>query len=333
MSKQYPHLGQLQHGNTQDQSIHSRGHSSLNTGERAFSIPEQSANDPIKVLLDDLVGKIGVLKFGTDENPRFVPFPAATATEIGFSDFVPSPVVSNNTLADMLFDNDMLRAAVYSASSYLRAGVKLAVIADPNSETSRELIHAQHTYCTAEPLNYEFVAEGVEISDQPSPFAFHNFKLGDEASVGASFELSRRTLKDTPDFALRGLLYDAIAGGIGKAIDKAMASHLGQLTLAPFTLAAAAARGLSMTDLAGITSGSSTDAKLDRGELYLKGVNAHLSAAVGNYVFCPSKFAVAVPQNLRITAKNLTNGGIEFVIWLNAEVLATAQSNTAAWTA
>lgn len=333
MPQPYPYLGQLQHGDNQDQSARAANYLNGNTGERAFNIPAQSPNDPIKVLLDDLASKTGVLKFGTDENPRFVPFPAATATDIGFSDVVPSPVVSNNTLANMLFENDMLRAAVYDASAYLKAGVKLAVIADPNSETTRELVHAQHTYCTAEPLNYEFVAEGVELADQASPFAFHGFKIAEEASVGATFTLSRRTLKDTPKVALNGLLYDAIAGGIGKAIDKAMAAHLGGLTLAPFTLAAAAVRGLSMSDIVGITSGTSTDAILDRGELYLKGVNAHLSAAVGNYVFCPSKFAVAVPQNLRITAKNIKNGAVEFTVWLNVEVLATTQSNTAVWSA
>lgn len=326
MPRPHPYLGQLQHSANQDQN-------QSRAAERAFNIPAQSPNDPIKLLLDDLATKTGAIQFGTAEEPRFVPIPAATAINIGFSDVVPSPVVSNNTLANMLFENDMLRAAVYEASAYLKAGVKMAVIADPNAETTQEIIQAQHTYCTAEPLNYEFLADGENLTDQPSPFAFQGFKIAEEASVGATFTLSRRTLKDTPQFALNGLLYDAIAGGIGKAIDKAMAAHLGSLTLAPFTLAAAANRGLSMGDIVGITSGSSTDAKLDRGELFLKGVKAHLCAAVGNFILAPGKFAVAVPQDLRVTAKRLNNGGVEFTVWTNVEVLATAQSNTAVWSA
>ncbi|MFW6465659.1 hypothetical protein [Acinetobacter baumannii] len=326
MPKPHPYLGQLQHSANQDQS-------QSRAAERAFNIPAQSPNDPIKLLLDDLATKTGAIQFGTAEEPRFVPIPAATAINIGFSDVVPSPVVSNNTLANMLFENDMLRAAVYDASAYLKAGVKLAVIADPNADTTREIIQAQHTFCSAEPLNYEFLADGTSLTDQPSPFAFQGFKIAEEASVGATFTLSRRTLKDTPQFSLNGLLYDAIAGGIGKAIDKAMAAHLGSLTLAPFTLAAAANRGLSMGDIVGITSGSSTDATLDRGELFLKGVKAHLCAATGSYILAPGKFAVAVPQDLRITAKRLNNGAVEFTVWTNVEVLATAQSNTAVWSA
>ena len=300
---------------------------------RALSIPEQSPNDPIKLLLDDLATKTGVIQFGTQEEPRYIPTPAASFMNIGFSDVVPSPVVSNNTLANMLFENDMLRAAVYEASAYLKAGIKMAVIADPNAETTQEIIQAQHTYCTAEPLNYEFLADGENLTDQPSPFAFQSFKIAEEASLGATFTLSRRTLKNTPQFALHGLMYDAIAGGIGRAVDKAIAKHLGDLTLAPFTLGAVAARGLGMNDIAGITSGSSTDVTLDRGELFLKGVKANLCAAVGNFILAPSKFAVAVPQDLRITAKRLINGSVEFTIWTNIEVLATTQSNTAAWTA
>lgn len=324
MPKPHPYLGQSQHSANQDQN-------QSRAGERAFNLPSQSANDPIKLLLDDLATKTGVMQFGTQDQPRYVPTAAASAINIGFSDVVPSPVVSYNTLANMLFENDMLRTAVYEASAYLKAGVKMAVIADPNADMSREVVHAQNTYCTAEPLVYETVADGASLTDQSSPFAFQTFKLAEEASVGSSFTLSRRTLKDTPQYALHGLMYDAIAGGIGKAIDKAMAAHLGSLTLAPFTLAAAAARGLSMNDLSGITSGSSANAVLDRGELFLKGVKANLCTAVGNFVFAPSKFAVAVPQDLRITAKRLNNGGVEFTIWTNIEVLATAQSNTAAW--
>jgi len=322
----HPYLGQSKNSVTQDQN-------QSRSNERAMNLPSQSPNDPIKLLLKDLATKSGFLQFGTQEEPRYVPTPVASFMNIGFSDVVPSPVVSNNTLANMLFENDMLRAAVYEASAYLKAGVKMAVIADPNAETTQEIIQAQHTYCTAEPLNYEFLVDGENLTDQPSPFAFQSFKIAEEASVGATFTLSRRTLKDTPQFALNGLLYDAIAGGIGKAIDKAMAAHIGSLTLAPFTLGAVAARGLGMNDIAGITSGSSTDATLDRGELFLKGVKANLCASVGNFILAPSKFAVAVPQDLRITAKRLQNGGVEFTIWTNIEVLSTTQSNTAAWTA
>ncbi|MFW2106274.1 hypothetical protein [Acinetobacter guillouiae] len=336
MPKANPYTpGQYQTGGNQNQNQYNDNEA--RALQAAYStVPEQSttpAHDPIALMLEDLAGKTGALKFGTDDHPRYIPTIAASITTVGFSEVVPSPVMNNNTLANMLFADDKLKAAVYKASSYLSAGVQLATIADPNAETTREIIHAQHTYCTAEPLNYEFVAEGQEVTSQSSPFDFKSFKIAEEASVGASFTLSRRTLKDTPAFALNGLLYDAIAGGIGRAIDKAMSAHLGSLTLSPFTLGAVAARGLNMGDIIGVTSGTSTDAILDRGELFLKGVNAHLCAATGSYIFAPSKFAVAVPQDLRLTAKRDNKGGTEFTIWTNIEVLATAQSNTAVWTA
>ena len=339
MPKPHPHpyLGQATTGASVDQSQYDDNEARTllqaysGTKERAFNLPSQSANDPIKVLLDDLATKTGAIQFGTQENPRFVPVPAASIINVGFSDVVPSPVVSSNTLANMLFEDDMLRAAVYDASAYLKAGVKLAVIADPNADTTREITFAQHTFCSAEPLNYEFLADGTSLTDQPSPIALQGFKIAEDASVGATFTLSRRTLKDTPPFVLNGLLYDAIAGGIAKAVDKAMSAHLTSLTVAPFTLAAAATRGLSMGDIVGITSGSSTDAILDRGELFLRGVKAHLCEAVGSFIFAPAKFAVAVPQNLTVTAKRLNNGAVSFTIWTNIEVLATTQSNTAVW--
>lgn len=336
MPKANPYTpGQYQTGGNESQNQYNDNEaralqSAYSTVPEAKTTP---AHDPIALMLEDLATKTGSLQFGTTDQPRYIPAIAASITTVGFSEAVPSPVMNNNTLANMLFADDKLKAAVYKASAYLSAGVQLATIADPNTETSREIIHATNTYCTAEPLNYEFVASGQDITSQSSPFDFKSFKIAEEASVGASFTLSRRVLKDTPSFALNGLLYSAIAGGVGKAIDKAIATHLGGLTLSPFTLGAVAARGLSMGDIVGVTSGSSENAKLDRGELYLSGVNAHLCAATGSYIFAPSKFAVAVPQDLRITAKRLNNGGVEFTIWTNIEVLETSHSNTAVWTA
>jgi hypothetical protein len=336
MPQAHPYTpGQYQTGGNESQNQYNDNEAralqaAYSTVPEAGTTPE---HDPIAKMLEDLAGQLGFLKFGTDDQPRYVPTIAASITTVGFSEVVPSPVLNNSTLANMLFKDDKLKAAVYAASAYLSAGVQLATIADPNAETTRELIHAQHTYCTAEPLNYEFVADGQEVTSQSSPFDFKSFKIAEEASVGASFTLPRRVLKDMPSFALNGLLYSAIAGGVGKTIDKAISNHLGSLTLSPFTLGAVAARGLNMGDIVGVTSGSSENAKLDRGELYLSGVNAHLCAATGSYIFAPSKFAVAVPQSLRVTAKRLNNGGVEFTVWTNVEVLHTTQSNTAVWKA
>lgn len=321
-------------------------------GERTEKLPGQSPNDPIKLLLDDLATKTGALQFGTDDQPRYVPTIAASVTHVGFQDVLPTPVVSANTLANMFFESDALRAAIYKNSAYLKAGVSMAVIMDPNADTTREIIHAAHTYCTAEPLNFEFIAGETyneatdpitglpvniltpagELTTQPAPFAFHSFKIAEEASAGATFTLSRRTLKDTPQYALHGLLYESIAKGIAQAIDTAMATYLGSLTLAPFILALAAARGLSIDNLAGVTAGGN-NASLVEGCLYLKGIPAELCAATGDYILAANKFAVAVPQSLTVTAKRLTNGAVEFTVWTNIEVLATTQSNTAVWTA
>lgn len=298
--------------------------------ERKTSLPSQSPNDPVKLLLDDLAGKTGALQFGTDDQPRYVPTIAASVTQIGFQDTLPTPVVSANTLANMFFESDALRAAIYKNSAYLKAGVSMAVIMDPAADTTHEIIHAQNTYCTAEPITFEILEAGEELTDQAAPFAFHSFKIAEESSLGASWTVSRRILKDTPQYALHSLLYESIAAGIAKAIDKAMATYLGSLTLAPFTLALAAARGLSIDDLAGVTAGGN-NASLVEGCLYLKGIPAELCAATGDYILAANKFAVAVPQSLTLTAKRLTNGAVEFCVWTEAEVLATSQSNTAVW--
>ncbi|QIC60178.1 hypothetical protein FSC12_01840 [Acinetobacter schindleri] len=294
----------------------------------------QTSNDPIKVLLDHLSEQTGAIAFGNGDEPRYLPVVPASTITVNFSNAVPSPVVSTNVLANMAFKSDTLRAAVYKASAYLNAGVQMAVIDDPTDALAgREILSARNTFCSSEPLKYEILADGEELTEQPLPFEFQTFKIADDASVGATFTITRRQLKDTPQHALHGLMLDAIAGGIGKAVDTRIATHLAGLELGQFTLAKAAARGLSMADLVGVTDGTSEAVALDRGELFLKGISAELCQAEGSYILAAGKFAVAVPQEVRITAVRQKNGSVEITIWTNIEVLATDHSNTAAWVA
>lgn len=286
-------------------------------------------NDPISLLLKDAMTKTGHKQVGDPANPKFAVDPMASMIDINLSEKLSLPTSGANTLQDMYFSDVELRLAVAQASTYLRAGVGLAVAPDPYANNTSGQPGAnlgKNQFATVTPVVLQNVADGQELVPVDSPIKFTPYKFAETGSLGVQFVISRRQFRDTPFMALHGLIYKSLADGIARAIDKVIAAAVAAKTPAAFTLAAAAAAKVKAGEIAGITDGTSTKAAMVEGDLYLNGFNAELAAAPGNYLIAPKTFAVAIPEKMTVLVKRGMNGSFEFTLWTDLTALSTADS-------
>ncbi len=286
-------------------------------------------NDPISLLLKDALTKVGHKQVGDPDAPKFVADPIASVIEISINDKLDLLVAGSNALTDMYFSREELRLAVAKASTYLQAGVSLAVMPDPfkdNHSGNPGALLGHNQFATVTPLVLQNIAEGQELTPVASPIKFQDFKFAEVSSSGVQFSISRRTAKDTPFLQLHGMIYKSIAEGIAHAIDAAIAAKIASYTPTAFTLAAAATAKVKTGEIKGITDGTSAKATMVDGELYLNGFNAELCSAPGNFLIAPKFWSVAIPEQLRLLVKRELDGSFEFTMWTDLTALATADS-------
>lgn len=290
---------------------------------------EQLGNDPISLLLKDAAVKTGAKPVGDINNPTYVADPMASMIDINLGQMLSLPTTGTNTTHDMQFKDVELRLAIAQASAYLRAGVGLAVTPDPyenNTSGQPGVNFGQNQFLTVTPVVLQNIAEGQELVSTASPVKFSPYKFAETGSLGVSFTVSRRQMKDTPFLALHGMIYQSLLSGIGSAIDKTISAKIAASTPAAFTLAAAAAANVKASEIIGVTDGSSAKASMVEGKLYLDGFQAELSAAEGSYLVVPKTFAVAIPEKLTVIVKRLMNGAFEFTLWVDLTALSTDDS-------
>lgn len=302
---------------------------SSSISELNYRSVQNLGNDPISILLKDAFTKVGHKPVGNPDAPKFVADPMASMIEININDKLDLPVAAANALTDMFFSREELRLAVAKASTYLQAGVSLAVMPDPfkdNYSGNPGALLGHNQFATVTPLVLQNIAEGQELTPVASPIKFQDFKFAEVSSSGVQFSISRRTAKDTPFLQLHGMIYKSIAEGIAHAIDAAIAAKIAASTPAAFTLAAAATAKVKTGEIKGITDGTSAKATMLDGELYLNGFNAELCASSGNYLIVPKFWSVAIPEQLRLIVKRELDGSLEFTLFTDLTALATADS-------
>lgn len=289
---------------------------------------QKLGTDPISLLLKDALNKVGHRPVGDNENPTYIADPMASMIEISINEKLDLPVTGSNVLADMFFSQKELRLALAQASTYLQAGVSLAVQPDPfkSNPSGNGVLLGKNQFATVTPLVLQTVADGQELVEVDSPIKFEAFKFAETSSLGVQFIITRRQFKDSPFMALHGMILKSIIEAVAHAIDETIAAKIAASTPAAFTLAAAAAAKVKTGEIAGITDGTSSKAAMVDGDLYLNGFNAELSAAPGNYLIVPKFWSVAIPEQLRLLVKRGLDGSFEFTIWTDLTALSTSDS-------
>lgn len=173
------------------------------------------------------------------------------------------------------------------------------------------------------------VADGEEISMSGKPYMVAAFDHNTAPAYGVGYTLSRQQLKhEFADDTVLEAVNTAIERGIADLADFVLLNHLETAaeTLASpsFTAVAQkiAAKNLRFDEVKAIVGGDCTGLELQDGVLRAYGVRAEISGQTTSTIIGAfGNAAVAIDDELRVTAKRINNGAVEIVVWVNASAL------------
>lgn len=173
------------------------------------------------------------------------------------------------------------------------------------------------------------VADGEEISMSGKPYMVAAFDHNTAPAYGVGYTLSRQQLKhEFADDTVLEAVNTAIERGIADLADFVLLNHLETAaeTLASpsFTAVAQkiAAKNLRFDEVKAIVGGDCTGLELQDGVLRAYGVRAEISGQTSSTIIGAfGNAAVAIDDELRVTAKRINNGAVEIVVWVNASAL------------
>ena len=143
------------------------------------------------------------------------------------------------------------------------------------------------------------------------------------------YTLSRKQMKhDFADDTTLEVVNTAIERGIADLADFVLLNHLETAaeTLASpsFTAVAQkiAAKNLRFDEVKAIVGGDCTGLELQDGVLRAYGVRAEISGQTSSTIIGAfGNAAVALDDEIRVTARRVLNGAVEIVVWVNASAL------------
>ncbi|QWZ14450.1 hypothetical protein KRX18_23915 (plasmid) [Escherichia coli] len=173
------------------------------------------------------------------------------------------------------------------------------------------------------------VADGEEISMSGKPYMVAAFDHNTAPAYGVGYTLTRQQLKhEFADDTVLEAVNTAIERGIADLADFVLLNHLETAaeTLASpsFTAVAQkiAAKNLRFDEVKAIVGGDCTGLELQDGVLRAYGVRAEISGQTSSTIIGAfGNAAVAIDDELRVTAKRINNGAVEIVVWVNASAL------------
>lgn len=173
------------------------------------------------------------------------------------------------------------------------------------------------------------VADGEEISMSGKPYMVAAFDHNTAPAYGVGYTLSRQQLKhEFADDTVLEAVNTAIERGIADLADFVLLNHLETAaeTLASpsFTAVAQkiAAKNLRFDEVKAIVGGECTGLELQDGVLRAYGVRAEISGQTSSTIIGAfGNAAVALDDEIRVTARRVLNGAVEVVVWVNASAL------------
>ncbi|HFI6884534.1 TPA: hypothetical protein ACGR0H_004362 [Escherichia coli] len=226
-------------------------------------------------------------------------------------------------------------AVLAERSLVAQAGAKVIRIPGPmttqptgqtGATTGREVADR---FVVIRPGAFAKVADGEEISMSGKPYMVAAFDHNTAPAYGVGYTLTRQQLKhEFADDTVLEAVNTAIERGIADLADFVLLNHLETAaeTLASpsFTAVAQkiAAKNLRFDEVKAIVGGDCTGLELQDGVLRAYGVRAEISGQTSSTIIGAfGNAAVAIDDELRVTAKRINNGAVEIVVWVNASAL------------
>ncbi|HBA2648043.1 TPA: hypothetical protein J6O28_002152 [Escherichia coli] len=228
-----------------------------------------------------------------------------------------------------------LNAVLAERSLVVQAGAKVIRIPGPmttqptgntGATIGREVADR---FVVIRPGKFAKVADGEEITMSGKPYMVAAFDHNNAPAYGVGYTLTRQQLKhEFADDTVLEAVNTAIERGIADLSDFVLLNHLETAaeTLASpsFTAVAQkiAAKNLRFDEVKAIVGGDCTGLELQDGVLRAYGVRAEISGQTSSTIIGAfGNAAVALDDEIRVTARRVLNGAVEIVVWVNASAL------------
>lgn len=228
-----------------------------------------------------------------------------------------------------------INAVLAERSLVAQAGAEIIRIPGPmttqptgktGATTGREVADR---FVVVRPGAFAKVADGEEITMSGLPYLVSAFNHNNAPAYCVGYTLSRKQMKhDFADDTTLEVVNTAIERGIADLADFVLLNHLETeaetLASPSFTAVAQkiAAKNLRFDEVKAIVGGDCTGLELQDGVLRAYGVRAEISGQTTSTIIGAfGNAAVAIDDELRVTAKRINNGAVEIVVWVNASAL------------
>lgn len=262
---------------------------------------------------------------GNGDITQFIPMEPAAVRYLSMNDVLTPKGGKQTTFNAVLAERSLVA----------QAGAKVIRIPGPmttqptgktGATTGREVADR---FVVIRPGAFAKVADGEEISMSGKPYMVAAFDHNTAPAYGVGYTLTRQQLKhEFADDTVLEAVNTAIERGIADLADFVLLNHLETAaeTLASpsFTAVAQkiAAKNLRFDEVKAIVGGDCTGLELQDGVLRAYGVRAEISGQTSSTIIGAfGNAAVAIDDELRVTAKRINNGAVEIVVWVNASAL------------
>nr|DAT98403.1 MAG TPA: hypothetical protein [Caudoviricetes sp.] len=228
-----------------------------------------------------------------------------------------------------------LNAVLAERSLVVQAGAKVIRIpgpmtTQPTGKTGANIgREVADRFVVVRPGAFAKVADGEEITMSGLPYLVSAFNHNNAPAYGVGYTLSRKQMKhDFADDTTLEVVNTAIERGVADLADLVLLNHLETkaetLASPSFTAVAQkiAAKNLRFDEVKAIVGGDCTGLELQDGVLRAYGVRAEISGQTSSTIIGAfGNAAVALDDEIRVTARRVLNGAVEIVVWVNASAL------------
>ncbi|HBK4812636.1 TPA: hypothetical protein ROH25_000467 [Enterobacter asburiae] len=267
---------------------------------------------------------------GNGDVNQVIPVEPAVVRYLSLNEVLTPKAGSQTTFNGIIAARSLVAAA---GAEIIRIPGPMTQQADVDAEGNRRPLKQQEVprhYIVVAPGKFAAVADDAEITLSGAPYLVASYDDATAPSYGIGYQLSRQQLKhEFPDDTVLRAVNSAIEQGIARLADSVLLTDLNTktATLTDATVdavaKAAAAKGCRWADLSAIAGTSAAGVTLGGdGTLRACAVKAELTDTIATTIVGDfSRAAVAIDDELRVTAKRINNGAVEIVVWCNAQAL------------
>lgn len=296
---------------------------------------DNSFHNRISALVDQARNAQAYRAHGVDRDgePRhMVRQPAATGATINLRDaFVPNLFDKDGNLrrapgATLAASTVRMDAGIIANSRVAGAGANVVVYADPTKAipTGRTgdvvLSRVPASFRVIEPATFAIVADGADVTVQALPVTSADIDFATAPNLALKFNMTRGDRRVLSDDEQAAQIAVAVTLGLARAADARLLAALAAASLADFSIASVAAKGLRWNELRALVGTAGNGATVDAsGALLAGGVAAELSADMaGTVAGAWDRSAVAIHQDVALHFERLNlNGDLSVTAWAN----------------